>query len=59
MLQLFLHSVQVRSPMVLEVVSRPCLKVLQLLVKPELAASRKNKVSLLQKLYCLLWGILE
>lgn len=42
-MKLLLHSIQLQSPIVMEAVALPCLKVLHQLIKPDSAASRKNK----------------
>ncbi len=44
-MKLFMLSMRVRSPAVLEYVSLPCLRILQHIIKPESAGSKKFKVS--------------
>ncbi len=44
-MKLFMVSMRIKSPAVLEYVSLPCLRILQHVIKPEAAGSKKNKVN--------------
>ena len=41
---LFMMSVEVRSPLIMETITVPCLKILLRLVKPPAPSSKANKV---------------
>jgi len=46
-LKLFLLSMKIKTPIVLECVALPCLRMLQLVIKPPPPSSKKNKVYIL------------
>merc|ERR1712226_702930 len=45
-LKLFLLSMKIKTPIVLECVALPCLRMLQLIIRPPPPASKKNKEKL-------------
>jgi len=43
-MKLFIMSMRIQSPAVLECISLPCLRILQHIINPSPPASKKNKV---------------
>ena len=54
-MKLFMMGVEEKSPLVMESISLPCLKILMRLLKPPPPTSKKNKV---RQLFSLLKGML-